>query len=343
MHGWHTYCQNEFNNAIGGPVPFITATCYSGDLVADYAGTSITKVAIYSDTLYNAVGGTYTCSVYVGGETPTEGMIVYTMTVEVPQSLGDWAEFDLDTPVVVTGNVPIWIVWECIHQLTSFPMGVCEGNDPSGDGHWIWQGPFAGWEQSNYGDWTVKTYFNWDGPQPQPQDVYVSGNHFTTGKVLKNNTLLYSITDSIDIQLKGIRVAEDGTVYGAGASYNNSDIHGCVWMNDSCIFVADTSTYFDHIVLNGNDWTVAGFNNVWQNGELLYSYTHGDDECHIHGLALDTTIGDIYAGGAIYSSEYLAYASVWKNDSLLWMEDSVSSIQSICFDGEHLYAAGLKV
>ena len=50
----------------------------------------------------------------------------------------------------------------------------------------------------------------------QAQDVYISGNHFTTGKVYKNNTLLYSITDCLDIKLKGIQVAEDGTVYGAG-------------------------------------------------------------------------------------------------------------------------------
>ena len=178
----------------------------------------------------------------------------------------------------------------------------------------------------------------------QAQDVYVSGNHFTTGKVLKNNTLLYSITDSIDIQLKGIQVSEDGTVYGAGYAYNSSDNRGRVWMNDSCIFIADTNTYFDHISLNGNNWTVAGGNNVWQNGELLYSYSHGEDDCHIHDLAVDTTTGDIYAGGAIYlSGEYLAYASVWKNDSLLWLEDTVSSVENICFDGGNLYAAGFKV
>lgn len=175
------------------------------------------------------------------------------------------------------------------------------------------------------------------------QDVYVSGNHFTTGKVLKNNTLLYSLTDSIDIQLRGIQVAEDGTVYGAGYAYNSSEVRGHVWMNDSCIFIADTNTYFEHIALNGNDWTVAGFNNVWQNGELLYSYSHGEDECHIYSLAVDTTTGDIYAGGAInIAGEYYAYASVWKNDSLLWMADTISSIYSICFDGENLYATGFR-
>ena len=178
----------------------------------------------------------------------------------------------------------------------------------------------------------------------QAQDVYVSGNHFTTGKVFKNDTLLYSITDSLDIQLKGIQVAENGTVYGAGYAYNDTVLHGCVWMNDSCIFVADTNTCFDHIALNGNDWTVAGSNKVWQNGVLLYSYSHGENECHIHGLAVDTTTNDIYAGGAIsLFGENLYYACVWKNDTILWMADTISSIQSICFDGENLYSAGFLV
>ena len=178
----------------------------------------------------------------------------------------------------------------------------------------------------------------------QAQDVYVAGNHFTTGKVLKNNTLLYSLTDSLDIQLRGIQVAEDGTVYGAGSAFNSDGVYGRVWMNDSCVFVSDNGTYFDHIVLNGNDWIVAGFNNIWQNGELLYSYDHDEDECHIHSLAVDATTGDIYAGGAIsFNSDSLYHASIWKNDLLLWMADSTSSIQSICFDGDNLYAAGFMV
>ena len=178
----------------------------------------------------------------------------------------------------------------------------------------------------------------------QAQDVYVAGNHFTTGKVLKNNTLLYSLTDSLDIQLRGIQVAEDGTVYGAGSAFNSDGVYGRVWMNDSCVFVSDNGTYFDHIALNGNDWIVAGFNNIWQNGELLYSYDHDEDECHIHSLAVDATTGDIYAGGAIaFNSDSLYHASIWKNDLLLWMADSTSSIQSICFDGDNLYAAGFMI
>ena len=345
MHGWHTYCTSEFADAISYGTSTTIATCYPPDMASNFAGTQITKVAMFSDSLLNAVGGIYTCSIYMGGETPSEGVIVYTMGCDVPQGLNDWAEFDLSTPIWVTGDETIWIVWQAEQPLTPYPMGVCSDIDPSGNGNWAWNG--SEWEHLGYltnGDWTVKTYFNWDGPQPQPQDVYVSGNHFTTGKVLKNNTLLYSITDSINVQLKGIQVAEDGTVYGAGSAFNNSAIHGCVWMNDSCIFTADTNTYFDHIALNGNNWTVAGFNNVWQNGELLYSYSHEEDECHIHSLAVDTTMGDIYAGGVIsFNSDSLFHACVWKNDTVLWLEDTISSVQSICFDGENLFAAGFMV
>lgn len=344
QHGWHSYCGGEFNNAIGGGIPFVAAISYPADMLADYAGTCITKVAIFSDTLYNAVGGRYTCSVYVGGQPHLGGMLVSTKTFDVPQSLNDWAEFDLDAPVWVTGDAEIWVVWVCDQQLSSFPMGVCEGNDPSGNGHWNWNMVLNEWYPSSYGDWTVKTYFNWDGPQPQLQDVYVSGNQSYTGKIFKNNTLLYDLTDSINLQLRGIQVAEDGTVYGAGYAYDDSVVQGRVWMNDSCVFTSDTNTYFHHITLNGDEWIAAGYNNIWQNGELLYSYTHDEGDCHIHSLTVNTTTGDIYAGGAIsFFSDSLYRASIWKNDSLLWLADSSSSIESICFDGENLFASGFMV
>lgn len=174
----------------------------------------------------------------------------------------------------------------------------------------------------------------------QAQDVYYSGN----SKIWKNDSLLYNLTDSISIQLKAIQVMDSGSVYGAGYAFDTAGIQGRIWMNDSCVFTGDTNTYFDHLVLTTNGWTAAGFNNVWQNGELLYSYSHGEDECHIQGLAVDTTTGDIYAGGAIsFVSDSLFHACVWKNDSLLWMEDTVSSIQNICFGGGNIYAAGFMI
>ena len=176
------------------------------------------------------------------------------------------------------------------------------------------------------------------------QDVYYSGNGNGTGKIWKNNTLIYSISDSVNLQVEELQVSTNGTVYTAGRAIASSYVQGRVWMNDSCVFSADTSTIIDHLVLTNDGWMAAGFNNVWQNGELLYSYSHEEDACYIHSIAFDTNMDDFYAGGAIsFNSDSLFHASVWKNDSLLWMEDTVSSVQGICFDGEDLFAAGFKV
>ena len=123
----------------------------------------------------------------------------------------------------------------------------------------------------------------------QAQDVYYSGNGNGIGKIWKNDSLLYSLTDSLNIQLKAIQVADSGAVYGAGYAFDTASLQGRIWMNDSCVFNGGDSTYFDHLVLTANGWTAAGFNNVWQNGELLYSYTHEEDECHIYGLAVAHT------------------------------------------------------
>ncbi len=347
QHGWHTYCTNEFNNAIGGPVPFTIATCYPPDMAINYAGTAITKVAMYSDTLYNAVGGIYTCSIYVGGDSPYDGILASTITVDVPQSLGDWAEFDLDTPVWVTGNLPIWVVWETVQQLTAWPMGVCEGNDPSGDGHWIWGG--HQWEHSNYGDWTVKTYFSWDEPQPQVPDVYFTGNNNGIGKIWKNDMLVQSISDTVLVDLTSLQVAPDGTVYSAGYSHDSTYdfLHGRIWLNDSILFNADDNTAINQLVLNGNQWTAAGFGEniwegvdglVWQDGEVLYAYGDSISNNQIVALAIDTLTGDIYTGGVTGESNPLA--AVWKNDTLLWSAEWLSEVRDIAFDGTDLYAAG---
>ena len=147
----------------------------------------------------------------------------------------------------------------------------------------------------------------------QAQDVYYSGNHDVTGKVWKNNSLLYSLSDSLSIQLKALQVAEDMTVYAPGYAYDTAGNSARVWMNDSCVFYANTNSYFDQLAITEDACIAAGGSAIWQNGELLYSYTHGEDESHIYGLAIDMTNDDLYVGGAIVDS--VAHASVWKNDA----------------------------
>ena len=173
----------------------------------------------------------------------------------------------------------------------------------------------------------------------QAQDVFYSGNGNGTGKIWKNDSLLYNLTDSINVQLKALQVAEDGTTYGAGYAFDSVGIQGRIWMNDSCVFAGDTNTYFDHLVLTANGWTAAGGNKVWQNGTLLFEYPLDTATVsNIYALTIDTVTGDIYAGGTTVTPG--VYASVWKNDTLLWMADAWSSVEDLCFDGENLYATG---
>ena len=133
-----------------------------------------------------------------------------------------------------------------------------------------------------------------------------------------------------------MKVANDSTIFSAG--YNYSDFRGHIWLNDSLLFTTDNTT-LERLVIGTNGWTAAGGNKVWQNDSLLYAYPMDTAiVSNIYALAVDTVTGDIYAGGTTVTPG--VYATVWKNDSILWMEDGWSSIQDLCLVGEDLYAAG---
>ena len=168
------------------------------------------------------------------------------------------------------------------------------------------------------------------------QDVYFSGNDNGIGKIWKNNTLVYSISDTANVIINDMKVANDSTIYSAGYSY--SDFRGHVWTNDSVLFTTDYATFIERILLGSNGWTAAGGNTVWQNGETLYEYTIDSTTCNLYALAIDTVTGDIYAGGSIVTPG--VYACVWKNDTIFWQCAGWSEVNDLCFDGENLYAAG---
>ena len=171
----------------------------------------------------------------------------------------------------------------------------------------------------------------------QAQDVYFCGNGNNIGKIWKNDTLIYSISDTAMVMLTDMKVANDSTIYSAG--YNYSNFRGHVWLNDSVLFMTDTPTFIERMMLNDNGWTAVGENKVWQNGEILYEYSiDSNTVCNLNALALDDLTGDIYAGGSIVTPG--VYACVWKNDTILWQCAGWSEINDLYFDGDNLYAAG---
>ncbi|MBR6227886.1 MAG: choice-of-anchor J domain-containing protein, partial [Bacteroidales bacterium] len=156
--GWHTYCESEFNNAVGSNLTTTPSWAYeypASFLHNTYAGWNITKVSLFSDNMYNAVGGNYTCRIYVGGNEPAAGTMVSTITVDVPSGQNAWVDWDLTTPVNVTGTDPIWVVWTANSTVSSWPAGCC--GDLNDLGTW-WDGG-QGWEHLTYGTWTMRHWF----------------------------------------------------------------------------------------------------------------------------------------------------------------------------------------
>ena len=156
--GWHTYCESGFNNALGSNVSTTPSWAYeypASFLNSNYAGCNITKVSLFSDDMYTAVGGNYTCRIYIGGNVPAAGTMVSTLTVDVPSNQNAWVDWDLMTPVNVTGTEPIWVVWTANTTVSNWPAGLCD--DQNDYGNW-WDGG-NGWEHQTYGTWTMRNWF----------------------------------------------------------------------------------------------------------------------------------------------------------------------------------------
>ena len=157
--GWHTYLEGEFNDALRSNLTDQPAFGYHypTSITNQYNGFILTKVSMFSDDLYGAVGGNYTCNIYQGGNTPGAGTLVSTKTVDLPVGLGEWVDWDLDTPVSVDGSQDLWVIWQVnVAGGMGYPAGMCNSDsNPNGD----WWNAGEGWENYGGGVWTMRNYF----------------------------------------------------------------------------------------------------------------------------------------------------------------------------------------
>ena len=156
--GWHTYLESDFDNAyrsnVGDPS---WGYEYPTSVLAQYAGYNLTKVAVFSDDMYGAVGGNFTCNVYKGGSTPGAGTLAASITVDVPVGLGAWCEYDLNNAVNVTGTEPLWVIWTVnTYGGMGYPAGCASHSSAYGD--W-WNNGQDGWQHMDGATWTMKNYF----------------------------------------------------------------------------------------------------------------------------------------------------------------------------------------
>lgn len=177
------------------------------------------------------------------------------------------------------------------------------------------------------------------------QEVYYAGNGNGTGKIWKNDSIILSITDSASVNLTALQITADGRLFSAGYVIDTASVKGRVWLNDSVVFDAGTNTAVSSLWADGSQWYAVGYGEnewegiagwIWHNGEPLHSFNDSLTSNPITALAIDTATGDVYVGGR--SNDY---ATVWKNDTILWQLDHLSAVNAIHFDGEGLYAAGV--
>ena len=197
---WHTYCESEFNNAVGSNIGIENwAYEYPISKTSLYAGLTLTKVSLFSDNLYSAVGGNYTCTIYIGGDNPTAGTAVSTITVDMPSNLNAWVDFDLETPVTVSGTEPLWVVWTANTKSSSWPAGCCDGLVDQG----TWWDGGEGWEHLTYGTWTMRQYFEIGNNIVQcstPDKVCGNDIHYRVYRTLCSSSNYTLIADNLTKQ-----------------------------------------------------------------------------------------------------------------------------------------------
>ena len=157
--GWHTFLEGEFNDALRSNVSDNPSFGYHypTSITSQYNGFTLTKVSMFSDDLYGAVGGSYTVNIYQGGTAPGEGTLVSSQPVDLPVGLGQWVDWDLNTPVSVSGGQDLWVIYY-VNQAggMGYPAGMCN-TDSNPNGDW-WNGG-NGWENYGGGVWTMRNYF----------------------------------------------------------------------------------------------------------------------------------------------------------------------------------------
>ena len=151
--------------------------------------------------------------------------MVSTITVDVPSGQNAWIDWDLTTPVNVTGNEPIWIVWTANTTVSSWPAGCCNGLNDYG----TWWNGGNGWEHLTYGTWTMRQYFDngagkgiYSYAKESTRDI----PHYRVYRALCNESGSTLLTDNVSAQeyLDNDWVSLDHGFYKYGVSIEDGPI-----------------------------------------------------------------------------------------------------------------------
>ncbi|MBP5572538.1 MAG: T9SS type A sorting domain-containing protein, partial [Bacteroidales bacterium] len=130
MEDWIYYDDGNYSDAIGtGGSTVYWAAMFPANSISGYAGTNLTKVAMYEDPTLNI--DAITTYIYLGGNN-TPGTLVSTQTFN-PTGAEGFHEVTLNTPVGIDGTQNLWIVFS---EYGTYPATGC-ANTGDANGRWI--------------------------------------------------------------------------------------------------------------------------------------------------------------------------------------------------------------
>ena len=129
--GWLVWDNGENKDAIGlqGGGVFYAAVRFTPAQLAQYAGTSLTKIRMFPF----GPNGSLILKVWTGSNA---GSLVLSQAVAT-YTPGEWNEFTLNTPVAVTGYEELWFGYEVTHTSNDYVAGCDKGPALAGFGDMI--------------------------------------------------------------------------------------------------------------------------------------------------------------------------------------------------------------
>ena len=159
MSEWLYYDNGTYADAIGtGGSTVYWAAMFPAASIAPYAGTNLTKVALYEDPTLNTQA--ITVAIYLGGSTAPQTM-VSTQTFN-PTGTEGFHEVALNTPVAVDGTQNMWIVFS---EYGTYPATGCTDTGDA-NGRWISVDGVAWEDVATYGlnyTWMIRGFVTNEG------------------------------------------------------------------------------------------------------------------------------------------------------------------------------------
>ncbi len=142
-------------NGMLDPTQIFWAIMFPADVISDYANRTISKVALYDNCEHKGA-----FSIHFGGDI-TPGAMVHLQTYETTGKK-EYVEFELDTPITITGKDNVWIQFSNEYGSGEYPaayskdMGDPNSRWTSGDGSMWYDANYFG--EGWYGAWMIRAY-----------------------------------------------------------------------------------------------------------------------------------------------------------------------------------------